>query len=105
MAGTNKEKLLLIYDEGCSIELKISKMNSDVVSRPLDELEAFIGTNVGKTIEVLPPEPSNTKGCGKHIKGGKEKPMEQKKKRTRLCKACKQYASHDSRNCPTKSSS
>jgi len=105
MVGTNKEKLLLIYNEACSVELKMSTMKSDVESRPLDELEAFIGSNVPKTIEVFPPEPSKTKGSGKRIKGGKEKAMEQQQKRTRLCKSCKQFASHDSRNCPTKPSS
>ena len=104
MAGTNKEKLLLVYKEGCSIESKLSNMRSDVASTPSD-VEAFIGLNVPKKIHVLPPEPSNTKGCGKQIKGGKEKAIEQQQKRTRLCKTCKRFASHDSRNCPTKSSS
>lgn len=104
MAGTNKEKLLLVYKEGCSIESKLSNMRSDVTSTPSD-VEAFIGLNVPKKIHVLPPEPSNTKGCGKRIKGGKEKAIDQQQKRTRLCKTCKRFASHDSRNCPTKSSS
>jgi len=104
MAGTNKEKLLLVYKEGCSIESKLSNMRSDVASTPSD-VEAFIGLNVPKKIHVLPPEPSNTKGCGKRIKGGKEKAIDQQQKRTRLCKTCKRFASHDSCNCPTKSSS
>ncbi|CAJ2637873.1 unnamed protein product [Trifolium pratense] len=105
MAGTNKEKLLLIYNEGCSIEQKMSKMKSDVVSRPLDEVEALIGVNVPEKIEVLPPKPSHTKGSGKHIKGGKEKAMEHAQRSLRQCQTCKKYATHDSRNCPTKSSS
>ncbi|KAK2415706.1 protein FAR1-RELATED SEQUENCE [Trifolium repens] len=104
MAGTNKEKLLLIYNEGCSIEQKMSKMKGDVVSRPLDEVEALIGVNVPKKVEILPPKPSHTKGCGKRIKGGKEKAMEQQQKSIRQCHTCKQYAPHDSRNCPAKSS-
>ncbi|GAU29259.1 hypothetical protein TSUD_392090 [Trifolium subterraneum] len=105
MAGTNKEKLTLIYNEGFSIEQEISNMKSDVASRPLDDMETFIGCNVPKKIEVLPPEPSHTKGCGKRMKAGKEKAMEQQQKVPRFCHACKQYATHDSRNCPTKKSS
>jgi hypothetical protein len=105
MTGTNKEKLTLIYNEGCSIEQKMSNMKSDVVSTPLDEVETFLGCNVPKKIDVLPPELSHTKGCGKRIKGGKEKAMEQQQNSTRQCKTCLKYAPHDSRNCPTKSSS
>jgi hypothetical protein len=60
MAGTNKEKLTL---NGCSIEQKMSNMKSDVVSRSLNEVDTFLGCNVPKKIEVLPPEPSHTKGC------------------------------------------
>jgi hypothetical protein len=105
MAGTNKEKLTLIYNEGCSIEQKMSNMKSDVVSTPLDEVETFLGCNVPKKIDILPPELSHTKGCGKRIKGGKEKAMEQQQNSTRQCKTCLKYAPHDSRNCPTKSSS
>jgi len=81
MAGTDKEKLLLIYSEGCSIESKLSNMKSDVVSTPSDDVEAFIGSNVPEKIKVLPPEPSNTKGCGKRMNGGKEKAIEQQQKR------------------------
>ncbi|KAF1894359.1 hypothetical protein Lal_00027208 [Lupinus albus] len=29
--------------------------------------------NVPKEIEILPPEPSNTKGSGKRVKGGKRR--------------------------------
>ncbi|XP_058774181.1 protein FAR1-RELATED SEQUENCE 5-like [Vicia villosa] len=104
MAGTSKEKLLLIINDGASTESKLGKMKNDIAPTTLDELEVFIGSNVPKEIDIFPPEHSNTKGCGKRIKGGKEKAMEQQKKRTRFCKACKQYVYHDSRNCPTKSS-
>lgn len=58
-----------------------------------------------RKFEILPPELSNTKGCGKRIKRGKEKAMEQQQKRTRPCKTCMQCAYHDSHNCPTKYSS
>ncbi|WJX84078.1 hypothetical protein P8452_66688 [Trifolium repens] len=60
-------------------------MKGDVVSRPLDEVEALIGVNVPKKVEILPPKPSHTKGCGKRIKGGKEKAMEQQQKSIRQC--------------------
>lgn len=83
MASTCKEKFLLILNACSSIEVKLAN----------------------KEIEFHPPEPSNTKGCGNQIKGGKEKAMAQQQKRKRLCKVCMQYAYHDSHNCPTKSSS
>jgi hypothetical protein len=105
MAGTNKEKLLLIIKEGTSTESKLAKMDSDIAPTISDEVEVFIGSNVPKECDILPPKPSNTKGCGKRIKGGKEKAIEQRRKNPRFCKACKQFVYHDSRNCPTKSSS
>ncbi|KAG5035545.1 hypothetical protein JHK87_010455 [Glycine soja] len=105
MAGTCKEKLLLVINEASNIKLKLTKMKGDVRSSKLHDLESFIGSNVPMEIAILPPQTSNTKGCGKQIKGGKEKAMEQQQKRRRRCKACKQYAYHDSRNCPTKPSS
>lgn len=105
MAGTCKEKLLLVINEASNIKLKLTKMKGDVRSSKLHDLKSFIGSNVPMEIAILPPQTSNTKGCGKQIKGGKEKAMEQQQKRRRRCKACKQYAYHDSRNCPTKPSS
>ncbi|GAU36715.1 hypothetical protein TSUD_217720 [Trifolium subterraneum] len=69
----------------------MSKMKSDVVSRPLDEVEALIGVNVPKKIEVLPPKPSQTKGCAKRIKGGKEEAMEQQQKSTRQCHSWNEF--------------
>ncbi|XP_058783612.1 protein FAR1-RELATED SEQUENCE 5-like [Vicia villosa] len=105
VAGRCKDKLNFIINEGSMMELKLANMNNELISTTIDEVEAFIGSNVPKEIQVLPPEPSNTKGCGKRIKGGKEMAMEQQQKKTRLCRVCKQYAYHDSRNCPTKISS
>ncbi|XP_058769118.1 protein FAR1-RELATED SEQUENCE 5-like [Vicia villosa] len=66
--------------------------------------ESFIGFDIPKEVKIHPPQISKTKGSGKRIKGGKEKAIEQQQKRSRLCKACGQYAYHDTRNCPTKSS-
>lgn len=89
MAGRGKENLLLIIRTGSSMELKLANMKSDVTPGALNEVETFIGSSIPNEIEFLPPEPSHTKGCGKQIKGGKEKAMEQQQKRKRLCKACK----------------
>ncbi|KAJ1404439.1 hypothetical protein SESBI_26538 [Sesbania bispinosa] len=72
MAGTCKEKLLLVIKEASNIELKLSEAKGDVGPSKLDELESFIGSNVPKDIEILPPEPSNTKGCGKRRRGERE---------------------------------
>ncbi|PNX85369.1 FAR1-related protein [Trifolium pratense] len=69
----------------------MSKMKSDVVSRPLDEVEALIGVNVPEKIEVLPPKPSHTKGSGKRIKGGKEKAMEHAQRSLRQCQTYISY--------------
>ncbi|KAJ1418950.1 hypothetical protein SESBI_15556 [Sesbania bispinosa] len=60
-------------------------MKGDVGPSKLNELESFFGSTVPEKVDILPPQPSNTKGCGKRIKGGKEKAMEQQQKKTRLC--------------------
>ena len=59
-------------------------MKGDVRSSKLHDLESFIGSNVPMEIAILPPQTSNTKGCGKQIKGGKEKAMEQQQKNRRV---------------------
>ena len=48
-------------------------MKDNVALSKKDKLESFISSSVSQEVEILPLEPSNTKGNGKHIKGGKEK--------------------------------
>ncbi|KAJ1380059.1 Zinc finger, PMZ-type [Sesbania bispinosa] len=80
LADTCKDKLLLVINEASSIEMKLIKMKGDVGPSKLNELESFVGSTVPEKVDILPPQPSNTKGCGKQIKGGKEKAMEQQQK-------------------------
>ena len=81
MVGRSNEKLLLVINGASSIELQLSKMKDDIKPRKEEELESFVGFNVPKEVDILPPEPANTKGCGKRIKGGKKKAIEQQQKR------------------------
>ncbi|KAJ8451063.1 hypothetical protein Cgig2_026872 [Carnegiea gigantea] len=55
-----------------------------VISKSKD-LESFVGCSLPNEIEIHPPNPSNTKGSGKRIKGGKEAALEQQQKRQRHC--------------------
>lgn len=65
-------------------------------------IESLIGSRVPSEVTVKVPEQSRNKGSGKRMKGEKEKSMEHQQKKTRQCKACGEYAGHDSRNCPSK---
>ncbi|KAK9291752.1 hypothetical protein L1049_019702 [Liquidambar formosana] len=54
---------------------------------------------ISSTPVLLEPNQVRAKGCGKRIKGGKEKAREQNLKK---CNECNQWGlSHDKRNCPT----
>lgn len=50
----------------------------------------------GKEPMLKDPQPVRSKGCGKRLKGGKEKAM----KKLRRCNGCGKLATHDKRNCP-----
>ncbi|XP_058773776.1 protein FAR1-RELATED SEQUENCE 5-like [Vicia villosa] len=104
MVGQCKEKLLPITNGFANIKKQLSEFEDDSLPTKTNELESFIGFDLSKEVKIHPPQISKTKGSGKRIKGGKEKAIEQQQKRSRLCKACGQYASHDTRNCPSKSS-
>ncbi|KAJ1381231.1 Zinc finger, PMZ-type [Sesbania bispinosa] len=103
-AGQSKEKLLVVINGTIDIEKELTEFEGDSQQSKTNNLQAFIGSNIPKEVDILPPQFSKTKGSGKRIKGGKEKAIQQQQKRTRLCKACGQHAFHDSRNCPLKSS-
>ncbi|CAH9124610.1 unnamed protein product [Cuscuta epithymum] len=68
-----------------------------------DIISSFYGSSIPSEVNVHPPEIARNKGCGKRIKGGKEKSIEASKKSKRLCRTCNELAFHDSRNCPLNS--
>ena len=96
--------LSLVINGNLNIEKQLTESEGDSNQTKEDDLRTFIGSSIPTEVEIHPPRLSKTKGSGKRIKGGKEKAIEQQQKRTRLCRACGQYATHDSRNCPHKSS-
>ena len=101
-AGNDKEKLLIVLDGAANMEKQLDNFDGSSMQNRTDDLQNFIGSNISDEVEILPPQYANTKGSGKRIKSGKEKVVEQQQKKTRLCKACGEYAYHDSRNCPKK---
>lgn len=101
-AGNDKEKLLIVLDGAANMEKQLDDFDGSSKQNRTDDLQNFIGSNIPDEVEILPPQYANTKGSGKRIKSGKEKAVEQQQKKTRLCKACGEYAYHDSHNCPKK---
>ncbi|RDX95092.1 hypothetical protein CR513_22429, partial [Mucuna pruriens] len=67
-----KEKLLLVMNGAVNIEKQLVEYKRDSERNKIDYLQAFIGSNIAKELEILPPQFSKTKGNGKKIKGGKE---------------------------------
>nr|GMC82107.1 protein FAR1-RELATED SEQUENCE 5-like [Ipomoea batatas] len=57
-------------------------------------------SNVSDDVVVRPPNIVKNKGSGKRLKSIREKVAEKATKAKRLCRTCKQFAHHDSRNCP-----
>ncbi|KAJ8453240.1 hypothetical protein Cgig2_008124 [Carnegiea gigantea] len=105
VAGRDLEKLTLVSKRIQNILKVVKELCGSTSESKISELESFMGSSAPEQIDILPPKQCNTKGSGKRLKGGKEKSMEQQAKQLRLCKACGQQAYHDSRNCPSKSSS
>ncbi|XP_057432975.1 protein FAR1-RELATED SEQUENCE 5-like [Lotus japonicus] len=104
-AGNSKEKLLFVMNGVIDIEKQLNEFEENPEQDMADDLQTFVGSNIPKEVEILPPRVSKTKGSGRRIKGGKEKAVEQQQKRTRLCRTCGEHGIHDSRNCPSKASS
>ncbi|XP_024640717.1 protein FAR1-RELATED SEQUENCE 5-like [Medicago truncatula] len=101
-AGQDKEKLLIVLNGAVIMEKELDEFEGSSKQTKTNDLETYIRTNIPERVEILPPQFAKTKGSGKRIKSGKEKAVEQQQKRTRLCKACGEYAHHNSRNCPNK---
>ncbi|VFQ83051.1 unnamed protein product [Cuscuta campestris] len=84
------------HKEALIDKLQDGKLSSDTSSM----FENFCGTSAPSEVHVLPPAQVCMKGTGKRIKAGKEVSIEESKKTKRLCRTCKEYGFHDSRNCP-----
>jgi len=76
-AEANEEDLNMVVAVCKSLKKKLTICGEKVVSKSKD-LESFVGCDLPREVEIHPPKPSNTKGSGKRIKGGKEEAMEQK---------------------------
>ncbi|CAH9094181.1 unnamed protein product [Cuscuta europaea] len=83
--------------------LSTSQGNSASGSTKNDVFKAFYGSFIPTQVSVRPPQQARNKGCGKRIKGGKEKAIEVSQKSKRICRKCNKKGYHDSRNCPLNS--
>ncbi|XP_031116728.1 protein FAR1-RELATED SEQUENCE 5-like [Ipomoea triloba] len=63
-------------------------------------IHSFCGSPKSSDVVVQPPNIAKNKGSGKRLKSIREKVAEKATKAKRLCRTCKQFAHHDSRNCP-----
>lgn len=95
-------------------KLESKRVTNDVDSRSskIKDIELLTGFTAPSSINVKLPKISKNKGTGLHptnarkdyrLKSEKEKAVEESRKKQRLCRACNEYATHDSRNCPNKS--
>ncbi|CAK8569614.1 unnamed protein product [Lathyrus sativus] len=78
--GQDKEKLLLVLNGVVNMEKQLDEFEESYNQTKIGDLQTFIGSNIPEEVKILPPQFVKTKGSGKRIKGGKEKPLEQKKK-------------------------
>ncbi|KAG4907052.1 hypothetical protein JHK85_056546 [Glycine max] len=74
VAEQHKEKLLLVMNGVVNIEKQLAEYERDSKQTKTDDLETFVGSSIPKEVGILPPQFSKTKGSGKRIKSGKEKP-------------------------------
>ncbi|RYR78417.1 hypothetical protein Ahy_A01g003214 [Arachis hypogaea] len=93
MARGSKQKLLVVINGASTIEMQLAEEKNEFI--PI--LIFFKTLKFFCLILQTPKEVKNDLS-------EKEKEIEQQK-RTKFCKACKQYANHDSHNFPTKTSS
>lgn len=93
------------------LESKRAAKNVDSRSSKVSDIELLTGFSAPSSVIVKPPKISKNKGSGVHpnnarkdnrLKSEKEKAVEESRKKQRLCRACNEYATHDSRNCPNK---
>nr|GLL29872.1 protein FAR1-RELATED SEQUENCE 2-like [Ipomoea trifida] len=81
---------------------EISTNSNNVVTpstTKVSVIHSFCGSPKSADV-VRPPNIAKNKGSGKRLKSIREKVAEKATKAKRLCRTCKQFAHHDSRNCP-----
>ncbi|XP_074321641.1 uncharacterized protein LOC141658633 [Silene latifolia] len=64
------------------------------------QIELLLGCKVPEETNILPPNVSRNKGCGKRLVSKKNKAIKKAEKAKRLCANCKRKGNHDKRNCP-----
>ncbi|XP_074277183.1 protein FAR-RED IMPAIRED RESPONSE 1-like [Silene latifolia] len=64
------------------------------------QIELLLGCKVPEETNILPPNVSRNKGCGKRLVSKKNKAIKKAEKAKRLCANCKRKGNQDKRNCP-----
>ncbi|XP_074300012.1 uncharacterized protein LOC141631210 [Silene latifolia] len=64
------------------------------------QIKLLLGCKVLEETNILPPNVSRNKGCGKRLVSKKNKAIKKAEKAKRLCANCKRKGNHDKRNCP-----
>nr|XP_017239718.1 PREDICTED: protein FAR1-RELATED SEQUENCE 5-like [Daucus carota subsp. sativus] len=98
----NLKGLEYLLDEMKCLRIRVEEKFDKRPATKDDMLEEIFGVRPSGSSNVLPPLPSNNKGCRKRIVGGAELSRDGKKRPTRTCKFCHTLGYHDSRNCPKK---
>ncbi|KAJ9556431.1 hypothetical protein OSB04_011045 [Centaurea solstitialis] len=72
------------------------------MERKKDTIQEILGVSVPDDPNYVAPSGIKNKGSGtRHrLKGAREKAVEEARKPKRLCRTCKDFVQHDSRNCP-----
>ncbi|XP_021734817.1 protein FAR1-RELATED SEQUENCE 5-like [Chenopodium quinoa] len=102
LVGYDIDKIRVLRNGIIDFKKSLLESTNVCVDNKTNDLEAYVESTIPVKIDIHPPKHSITKGSGKRIPSGKEKAIEDKQKRQRLCKSCGKYAQHDSRNCPMK---
>ncbi|XP_021762899.1 protein FAR1-RELATED SEQUENCE 5-like [Chenopodium quinoa] len=102
LVGYDIDKIRVLRNGIIDLKKSLLESTNVCVDNKTNDLEAYVESTIPVKIDIHPPKHSITKGSGKRIPSGKEKAIEDKQKRQRLCKSCGKYAQHDSRNCPMK---
>ncbi|XP_074293750.1 protein FAR-RED IMPAIRED RESPONSE 1-like [Silene latifolia] len=64
------------------------------------QIELLLGCKVPEETNILPPNVSKNKGCGKRLVSKKNKAIKKAEKAKRLCANRRRKGNHDKRNCP-----
>lgn len=100
-SGTDSQKLKEYFDGIANLNKSLFSNGGNVASSSRNDIIAeHIGCTRPVERIIQNPKESRNKGCGRRLKSGKEKALEQHGKDKRICSFCKKAANHDKRNCP-----